>query len=159
MARGVMQLEWLFYEWYMLSQPSWTVLEIQTVIFCCKWLTLSLHFWYCKNFVSVHLMPTHHRTELHTTRIHWYFSWIIEVGEGGKGEQSYLSWGAELMFSQQASHPVLHFHQFLHSLLWHCFLIHHSYQQPGDSHCSPSPSPHWSTQVIWHARVTQGKSE
>ena len=157
-----MQLEWLLYQWRVLSQPSWTVLEGQTLTFCCKWLTLS-YFWYCKTLiVSVHLMPTHHRTELQTTQLSRYFAWIIEVGEGGKGEQSCVSWEAELMFSQQASHPVVHFSQSLPTLIL-SYGIFSSFTVLVSSLMTvfalPSPLPHQDTQAVWRGRVTQGKSE
>lgn len=42
-----------------------------------------------------------------------YFAWFVEVGKGGEGKQSWLSWETELIFHQQASLPVLHFNQYL----------------------------------------------
>lgn len=63
-----------------------------SVTFCCKWLTLPFYFQYCKTLIiSVHLVPTHHRTELQTTQLSRYLTWIVEMGEGKKGEQSCLS--------------------------------------------------------------------
>lgn len=54
---------------------------------CCKWLNLLLCFCYCKTLiVSVHL-----RTDLQTTQLSMYFTWIIEVSEGGRGDQSLLT--------------------------------------------------------------------
>lgn len=115
MARGVRQLEWLFYQWCVLSQPSWTVLESKTVIFCCKGLTLSLYFQYCKTLIiSVLFMPTHlpiigQTYKLQTTQVSRYFAWIIEAVESGKEEQSCLSWEAELMFPSAGQWPCASF--------------------------------------------------
>lgn len=66
------------------------------------------------------------------------------------------------MFSQQASHPVLHFNKSLLTLILSYGIL-SSFTDLSSSLMTvfalTSPLPHQDTEAVWHGRVTQGKSE